>query len=157
MSLIGTDSLPAENDPFFAEASDYASLKAAIRARVEQLNISRNCLDGVAGTTPGYAAKLLAPYHKKKIGQFSLGLLLQAAGLRMVLVDDPAAGKKGHGVSPSALDGLLKAAGLKMMLVDDPAALVKVRPMFEVRASNQVRLNNRSRRGAGQRSEANAA
>lgn len=73
---------------FFALASDYDAFRAAIRARVEQLNISRLCLDNVAGVPSGYTSKLLAPCGRKKIGQFSLELMLKAVGLKMVLIDD---------------------------------------------------------------------
>jgi hypothetical protein len=75
-------------DLFFAEVHDSASLREALRQRVEQLNISRSCLDYVSKLTPGYAAKLLAPNGKKGVGALSLDLLLPAVGLKIVLVDD---------------------------------------------------------------------
>ena len=80
--------MPVMTELFFAEACDYVSLRNAIRARVEQLNISRVCLDEVGGLPAGYSSRLLAPTAKKKIGQLSLELMLKAAGLKMVLVDD---------------------------------------------------------------------
>lgn len=73
---------------FFAEVCDYVSLRNAIRARVEQLNVSRVCLDDVTGLPAGYSAKLLAPCGKKKIGQLAIDLLLKAAALKVFLVDD---------------------------------------------------------------------
>src|ERR1700683_720069 len=83
--------------------------------------------------------RLLAPLAHKKIGQLSLGRILRAAGLKMLLVDDP-----DRKTQPAAidLDCLLKAAGLKLILIDDHEALAQVAPMYEDRASRAVRLNN---------------
>ena len=39
--------------PFYVEAHDYAGLRLALRQRVEQLNVSRNCLDNVTGLPSG--------------------------------------------------------------------------------------------------------
>lgn len=71
-----------------ADVLDYDGLVSAIRARAEELNISRNTIDDVAGLTPGYASKLLAAVPLKKIGAVSLGPLLGALGMRIVLVED---------------------------------------------------------------------
>jgi hypothetical protein len=133
---------------FHAEVSDYDGLRQALRRRVEQLNVSRNCLDAVSGLPAGYTGKLLAPYGRKKIGGMSFGLIVRAAGLKMVLVDDPDASGS---VNELALDHLLKAARLKLILIDDPAALAKVEPMYEPRAAENVRLGNDSRKSKGRR------
>jgi hypothetical protein len=103
-------------DLFCAEVRDYEGLRHAVRARIEQLNISRLCLDEVAGLPPGYCGKVLATGDvgdTKRFGMLSLGLVLQAAGL-------------------------------KMLLVDDRDALTKVEPMYERRQARQVRTGHRS-------------
>lgn len=120
-------------DLFYAEANDYDALRKAICARVEQLNVSRQCLDGVTGLPSGYCGKLLAPGQSdgrrrrrkragrsmdvKRFGMVSLGLVLQATGLKMVLVDDR-------------------------------DALQKAEPMFVVRQPSQARFGNTSGRSA---------
>jgi hypothetical protein len=111
------------NDLFFRQVQDYVGLRDAVRARVEQLNISRACLDNVAGLPSGLAGKLLSQGESKDVKRFgllSLGLVLQATGL-------------------------------KMLLVDDRDALAKVQPMFEERDISNVRLNNDCRKSKGRR------
>lgn len=76
---------------FMAEARNYAGLRDAIRARVDQLNISRECLDEVAVLAPGYSGKVLSrgsSKNQKRIGPLSLDLLLAATGLRLIVVED---------------------------------------------------------------------
>jgi hypothetical protein len=111
------------NDLFFAAASDYVGLRDAIRARVEQLNISRECLDEVAGLPAGYSGKLLSQGKAKDVKRFG----------------------------PLSLDLLLKATGLKLVLVDDREALAKVQPLYTERAIKQARLENHWRRSKGHR------
>jgi hypothetical protein len=132
---------------FYAELSDHEGLRDALRQRVEQLNVSRTCLDEITGLPSGYVSKILAPYGRKRIGGLSLGLIVQAAGLKMVLVDDPAARKRG--VRGFELDHLLRAAGLKMLLVEGEIAAAKFESLYEPRHAKQVRLNNDSRRSMG--------
>lgn len=74
-----------------AVVRSYAELHAAIRARVEELDVSRLCLDDAAGFTGGYASKLLAPRPTKLMGKMSLGIMLGALGLALVVVEDPVA------------------------------------------------------------------
>jgi hypothetical protein len=128
--------------PFYAEIHDYAGLRLALRQRVEQLNVSRNCLDSVSGLPSGYVGKILSPYGKKRIGGMSLGLLVRAAGLKMTLIDDPDASDN---VSALAMDHLLKAARLKMVLVEDQEALARVQSMYELRQAKQARLGQDGR------------
>ena len=78
-------------EPFTAEVSSYAGLREAIRRRVEALNISRITLDSIAGLTPGRSAKLLSSgeaKEPKRFGLLSLELILQATGLKLLVVDD---------------------------------------------------------------------
>jgi len=97
---------------FFREASGYAGLRDAIRARVEQLSISRICLDEITGLPIGYCGKLLSQGKTK--------------------------GRKQIG--PLSLDLLLPATGLKLLLVDDRDALAKIEPKYVARDATQVRL-----------------
>jgi hypothetical protein len=76
-------------DLFCAQVRTYEELREAVCARVNQLNISRRNLDEVAGLTDGHSGKLLAPGEiKKHFGMLTLGLMLQACGLRLLVVDD---------------------------------------------------------------------
>lgn len=72
-----------------AIVTDYDSLVAAFRARANELNVSRATLDDVSGLASGYASKLLATPPIKTVGAVSLGPILGALGMSIVLVEDP--------------------------------------------------------------------
>ncbi len=73
-----------------AEAADYVSLLDAFRARAAELGITRLEIDEIGGLTSGRASKLLAPIPIKGFGRTSLGPLLGALALKLVVVEDPA-------------------------------------------------------------------
>jgi hypothetical protein len=66
-------------------------LRRFLRARVEQLDCSRECLDRISGLTPGHSSKLLSPIPLKGIGSTTLPLLLGGTGVMLVPVEDPEA------------------------------------------------------------------
>jgi hypothetical protein len=70
---------------------DINDLVAAIRARRDELNVSHELLDHLAGLQSGYTSKLLAPEPMKGLGPMSLPALLGALGVALVLVEDSAA------------------------------------------------------------------
>lgn len=72
-----------------AVATTHAEVVAALRARAEQLQWSRQALDGIAGLTDGYAAKMLAPVPIKGLGPQTLGPILGAMGLVIIVAEDP--------------------------------------------------------------------
>jgi hypothetical protein len=63
-------------------------LRQALRLRADGLDIARTALDQIAGLQDGYSAKLLAPRALKGLGAVSMPLLLEALGVRLVLVED---------------------------------------------------------------------
>jgi hypothetical protein len=72
--------------------SSIPELVAAVRERRDELNISHQCIDGIAGIPDGYTGKLLAPTPLRNFGEMSLGAVLGALALGIaviVLVDDP--------------------------------------------------------------------
>jgi hypothetical protein len=70
------------------EIRSYADLVHALRARKEQLNVSYEVIEAISGLQSGYISKLLSPRPSKRLGQLSLGLILQTLGLKLVLVED---------------------------------------------------------------------
>jgi hypothetical protein len=72
-----------------AEVSSMADIREALRTRFEALEIARTTIDAAAGIPDGYASKLLAGI--KNFGTVTLFPVLETAGLRLALVDDPAA------------------------------------------------------------------
>lgn len=74
-----------------ASVSDYAGLVDALRDRKESLGLTDRAIEEIAGFHGGYAGKLLGEMHVRTFGQMSLGAILGALGLRIVLVEDATA------------------------------------------------------------------
>jgi hypothetical protein len=68
--------------------NDFAGLQRIMRERKDQLGISNNCLDELAGLSDGYANKLMARPPAKNLGTLTFDLLLQALGLKLIVVED---------------------------------------------------------------------
>ena len=64
-------------------------LLAAIRRRVEELKLSHEVLDDLCTFSPGYASKLLSNPPTKRLGHFTLFLLLQVLALDILLIENP--------------------------------------------------------------------
>jgi hypothetical protein len=65
---------------------------AVLRERREELNISYETIDAVAGWADGYASKIFAPTPMKNLGPSSLAAILGALALgiaRVELIEDP--------------------------------------------------------------------
>ena len=71
--------------------SDYAGLLEICRQRAVELQISRSGIDDAACLADGHAGKILGPKQKKSMGPVSLGLMLEALGLKMLIIEDEAA------------------------------------------------------------------
>lgn len=71
--------------------ADEADLVAALRARAEELNVSRAEIDRVAGLPSGYAGKMLCIPPIKYAGPQSFWNIAGALGLAVQLVVDPEA------------------------------------------------------------------
>jgi hypothetical protein len=71
-------------------ALDMEALTAAVRDRAEDLNVPRLELDAAGGLQSGYSAKLLCDPPLKTLGAVSLGAMLKATGLALVVVIDDA-------------------------------------------------------------------
>ena len=85
-------SAPLASRPrIIAAISDSEDLRRVFRARAEELNLSRNTLDEIAGLPAGYCAKLLADPPVRDIGPTSLWPLLGALGLAFAAIEDEAA------------------------------------------------------------------
>jgi hypothetical protein len=72
------------------EARDMAGLHAILRDRATELEVTRDGTDHLAGLTSGHAAKLLCWPPMKHYGHRSLGPMLGALGVKIVVeVDAP--------------------------------------------------------------------
>jgi hypothetical protein len=71
-----------------AQAIDYESLREGLRARAAELGITRQTIDHVGRLPDGHAGGLLAENSARTFGIRSLGKLLKALGVRLLLVED---------------------------------------------------------------------
>jgi hypothetical protein len=71
-----------------ATVRTYAQLIAVLRARSDELEITRAITDDAACLPPGYAAKLLSRTPVKALGPNSMGAVLGVLGLALVVVED---------------------------------------------------------------------
>jgi hypothetical protein len=63
-------------------------LLEALRARRDELQITHETIDDVAGWPSGYAGKLLAPSPIKNLGWMSFGLALDSMGVALVMIEN---------------------------------------------------------------------
>jgi hypothetical protein len=77
-----------------ATVTNYSELIVALRARCDQLQISREALEHVSGLQSGYAGKVLAmpvpQQNFRTLGKLSFDLLLPALALKLQVVEDEA-------------------------------------------------------------------
>ncbi len=72
-----------------AVVSSYDALIEAIRARKAELGLSDATVDSISGLALGHTGKLLGPAQVKTLGKVSMGLMLQALGLVLIVAEDP--------------------------------------------------------------------
>jgi hypothetical protein len=66
-----------------------ADLLTALRASRDELQITHETIDEIAGWPSGYAGKIFSPTPIKNLGWLSFGLALNVFGKMLLLVDDP--------------------------------------------------------------------
>jgi hypothetical protein len=76
------------SDRTLGEIWCYEDLHRIMRARANELKLSREAIDAIAGLQNGYAAKLLAPRPIKKLGPLSIPTVLPVLGLKLVVMID---------------------------------------------------------------------
>jgi hypothetical protein len=86
-----TSNLDAGAVRVFASIGSIDDIHVALRERFEALDLSRAAIDAAVGLADGHAAKLLAMPPIKRFGDLTLFPTLEAAGLRLALIEDPAA------------------------------------------------------------------
>jgi hypothetical protein len=85
--------------PFARVVFDYRALVDAFRERSDQLEMTRLELDRLSYLAPGHSGRLLSPNsinnkNSRGFGIKSLGDMMQALGLIIMLVEDPGARDK---------------------------------------------------------------
>jgi hypothetical protein len=73
---------------------DMPGVLDVMRAQRDRLNLSHETLDAISGLPSGYVGKVLAPEPVRGLGYMSLGALLGALGLALIVVEDSAAAER---------------------------------------------------------------
>jgi hypothetical protein len=108
--------------PIIAEVSSMTDIREALRARFETMQISRTTIDAAAGLADGHASKLLAGLTG--FGPLTLFPVLEIAGLRLALVDDPAAFERASKLKKRASEQVrCRPLGKAVMKAARPAVL----------------------------------
>jgi hypothetical protein len=68
--------------------NDYESLIEICRQRADELALSREGIDVLSGCAPGLAGKILGHRQAKKLGPTTLKPILQALGLKLLVIED---------------------------------------------------------------------
>ena len=77
-----------------AAVSSYEEMIAALRQRVNELQIHGERFDEFAGLPEGYLSKLIGPNPVRRIGVVSFAPLLAGLGLRLLVIEDKDATKR---------------------------------------------------------------
>lgn len=77
-----------EDSRKLATVNGYQGLVAAIRARKDEMRISDTELEELAQLTRGHVSKLLAPGATKVLGPLSMGRLLRALGIELIVAEN---------------------------------------------------------------------
>src|ERR1700722_12997759 len=79
----------AVTPPPLGVAHSFDDVRRFVADHCDRVGMSRMELDGEAGLTDGHSAKLLARRARKRLGPVSLGRVLAAAGLVLIVAIDP--------------------------------------------------------------------
>jgi hypothetical protein len=82
----------------------YDELRRTVADWCRQISMSREELDAEAGLTSGHAGKLLSARASKKFGMVTLGRVMAAAGLVLIVAIDPDAPPRDAHASGNASD-----------------------------------------------------
>jgi hypothetical protein len=80
---------PLNGVPRDAMIHSMEELLAALRKRRDQLQLTHERIDDIAGFPSGYCGKLMSPQPIKNLGWLSFGLALDALGVALVMVENP--------------------------------------------------------------------
>ena len=85
-----------------ATVRSYDDLRRVVADHCERIAMSRMELDAEAGLTDGHSAKLLSAHARKKLGIVTLGRVMAAAGLVLIVAIDPDAPHREFDASKAA-------------------------------------------------------
>ena len=80
-----------ERPKIVGEFSDYDGMLDGLRRRASELALNGERFDEYAGLPKGYLSKLIGVHPVRRIGMMSMGPLLSAMGVKLAMLEDPAA------------------------------------------------------------------
>jgi hypothetical protein len=83
-----------ERPRVIADVCSYEEMIAALRQRIDELQVSRECVDEYAGLPRGYLSKLTGVRPVRRLGMTSFAPVLAALGLRCLFVIDEEAERR---------------------------------------------------------------
>ena len=78
----------SEGPRVIAEVNSYGQMLAALRARVNELQINGERFDEYAGLPRGYLSKLIGAKPIRRLGMTSFAPVLAGLGLRLLIIED---------------------------------------------------------------------
>ena len=81
----------SEGPRVIADVSSYEQMLAALRARINELQINGERFDEYAGLPRGYLSKLVGVRPVRRLGMQSFEPVLAGLGLRLLVIEDNAA------------------------------------------------------------------
>ena len=83
-----------ERPRVLADVSSYEQMLAALRSRINELQINGERFDEYAGLPRGYLSKLVGANPVRRLGMVSFQPVLAGLGLRLLVIEDPEATKR---------------------------------------------------------------
>ena len=93
-----------------ADVTSYEQMLAALRARVNELQLNGERFDEFAGLPRGYLSKLIGARPIRRLGMTSFGPVLAGLGLRLLVIEDNAATERLKNRLPPRNSSFVRAA-----------------------------------------------
>jgi len=121
-----------------ADVSSYEQMLAALRSRINELQINGERFDEYAGLPRGYLSKLVGARPIRRLGMTSFEPVLAGLGLRLLVIEDPKATQRLKSRVPPRNGSYVRAA---------PSIILTVRFFQRIgRLGAQARIDNSSAR-----------
>jgi hypothetical protein len=130
---------PMSDGAPIAEVRTYFELLAALRERVDELNVSGKTLDALSGLTDGYFQKLIGIKPQRTLGPGMLDTVLATLGVKLLLIRDEEAEARLHATAAKLNQRLGERKGFQ---VRRPKTVVLTSASY--RKLNRLRLERLS-------------
>jgi hypothetical protein len=112
-----------------ADVGSYEQMLAALRSRINELQISGENLDEYAGLPRGYLSKLTGVKPIRRLGMTSFGPVLAGLGLRLLVIEDPDATARLKNSLPPRNGSYVRTMQADACMVLTPRILKRIRQL----------------------------